>query len=522
MGIITNEKLLIMQHYLCKIVDKFAEQKPDAIALKTDKASVTYYNLNKAINIISSQFYNRFPAKTRVALHLSNSIELVYSYLACFKSGMIAVPLSTKLKTDELTFILSQTQSECLITHSDLTKELNNLDWKKTNIKSIFMIDNSSDEVNFSAASFKTLLKDDKSLNNPSLPEYTDPAAIFFTSGSTGKPKGIIHSHSSLSAMADNLADYGDLTGEDIFLVSEAMTNASGCTHAMSALYMGATAALINESSDVKQLVTSIAYHKPTILSIMGKLNHDIINDQTLSANDFASVKVNLTGGDKITKQLLLDFKEKTHVPLRQGYGMSEMLCITVNKSNDVSKLGSIGTPTKQVNIRLLSMDGQAIAEGKPGVVWAHGANKMLGYWQDKALTHEALIDDWLCTGDLAYKDDDGYYWFYGRVKQLIIRQGDNISPLEIEEILAQHPAVKMAGVIGKPDAIEGEVPIAFIVPKENTKPTSAELIKFISQKMEEFKVPAEIHVVASLPLTKSNKIDRLRLKELYLSDVRS
>jgi long-chain acyl-CoA synthetase len=246
----------------------------------------------------------------------------------------------------------------------------------------------------------------------------------------------------------------------------------------------------------------------------MGKANFEIINDPSITAADFQSVRVNLTGGDKITQALLKNFKEKTHVTLRQGYGMSEVLCITVNKSSAPHKLGSIGTPTKELSIFLVDKNQQPVSEGQVGEVLVSGPNVMLNYWHDIALTQKTIVNGMLHTGDLAYKDEDGYYWFYGRLKQLIVREGNNISPLEIEEVLMQHEAVKLVGVTGKADAQEGAVPIAFVVLKNKNVDADA-LLTFAASRLEDFKIPAAIYIVNHLPLTASNKIDRNRLQAL-------
>lgn len=339
-------------------------------------------------------------------------------------------------------------------------------------------------------------------------------AAVFFTSGSTSKPKGVMHSQSSLLAMADNIADCVDLTETDIFLINEAITNASGCSQTMSALCRGGTAAIIDERSNVKELIQGIHKFKATILAIIGKLNFDIINDPNISDHDFESVRINFTGGDRISKEFILAFEQKTKIHLQQGYGMSEILCITANKSRELNKVGSIGKETKKVSISLLNDNLEPIENNMPGIAWVTGPNLMLGYWQNEDLNKSVFKDNWFCTGDLLYQDKEGFYWFYGRAKQLIIRQGDNISPLEIEDLHIQHPAIKIAGVTGKPDPEEGEVPIAFVVLAEGRTATPEEIMSFFSKKIEEYKVPTEIHIVQTLPLTKSNKIDRQKLKE--------
>jgi len=499
---------------LCDQLEKFSKSNSTKVAMLTTDKSITYSQLWKKINDLAGHFNLLIKKNETVAIQLPNCFELVYSYFACFKIGVIIVPLSIKLKWDEIQYLLDQTQPSYFISHSHVSDEWKNIEWKNTSIKQMILIDKPQNKLNHPFLLFEDLLKENLIASPKSLSASNQVAAIFFTSGSTGKPKGVEHTHDSLAAMANNIAYCVDLTEQDRFLVCEAMTNASGCTHMTATLATGATAILIDEPEDVDIFLQAIKDYQPTILSIMGKTNYDIINHPSVIAADFQSVRINITGGDKVSKQMLQDFKAKTKVTLRLGYGMSEVLCITVNKSDDPKKLGSIGSATTRVKIRLLDSNKQPVPIGKPGRVWVSGPNVMCGYWNDKPLTQETLQQGWLDTGDLAYQDQDQFFWFHGRAKQLIIREGANISPLEVEEVLAQHPAVKVVAVVGKSDQAEGEVPVAFVILKDNIHVSSQELINFSQERLEDYKVPVAIYVVKSMPLTESNKIDRQKLKE--------
>jgi len=504
-----------MSKYLFQMIQGHSQDMPDKTALICNKEKVTYRQLYETSLSLAIQFAKQLPPNSTIALHLPNSLQLVYAYLGCLAAGALVVPLSIKLKSPEINYILKQTKPAYFISHHDNLAELNDVDFHNDNFQKLFIVNGihpTPQQLNKFSQAFEALLI--QSHENFSLPSPPTEAAVFFTSGSTGVPKGVVHSHSSLFAMAENIAYCADLTSEDKFYVSEAMTNASGFTHIMSSLCSGATAILAEEINNLSRFVKELRFYQPTVLSIMGKANFDIVNDASITPADFKSVRVNLTGGDKITQSLLNAFKEKTNVSLRQGYGMSEVLCITMNKSSSANKLGSIGTATRDVKISLMDKNHQPVPNGQVGEVLVSGPNIMLKYWDDATLTQKTIVNDMLCTGDLAYMDQDGYYWFYGRLKQLIVRGGDNISPFEIEEVLMQHDAVKSAGVIGKPDALEGEVPVAFVVLK-NKSVGSSELLAFAANQLEEFKIPAFIYIVDHLPLTKSNKIDRNKLKEL-------
>ena len=500
---------------LFQMIWTYSQETPDKVALICNNEEVTYRQLYETSHSLAIQLAKRLAPGSTVVLHLPNSLQLIYAYLGCFAAGLIVVPMSIKLKSPEINYILKQTKPAYFISHHDNLAELQEINFDNDNFQKLFIVNGIKQikhQLPDAAHSFEELLIYSK--ENFSLPTPPTEAAVFFTSGSTGTPKGVVHSHSSLFAMAKNIAYCADLSREDKFYVSEAMTNASGFTHVMSALCNGATVILADEINVLSSFVKDLRFYQPTILSIMGKANFEIVHDSSITAADFQSVRVNLTGGDKITKSLLKKFKEKTNVSLRQGYGMSEVLCITINKSPYPNKLGSIGTATKDVTIILADKNHQPVSAGQVGEVLVSGPNVMLKYWNDVPLTQKTIVNGMLCTGDLAYMDQDGYYWFYGRLKQIIVRGGDNISPFEIEEVLMQHDAVKLVGVVGKPDILEGEVPVAFVVLKnKNVDPN--ELLAFTASRLEEFKIPTIIYIVDHLPLTKSNKIDRNKLKEL-------
>lgn len=281
--------------------------------------------------------------------------------------------------------------------------------------------------------------------------------------------------------MADSMVQACDLEAEDRFLLSESMSNASGCTHLTLTLAHGATAIIV-EGIDTSTLAATLRQTRPTIMSVMGKGNIDILQEPTLAREDFQSVRFNFTGGDKISPAFIRSFEAKTGVHIRYGYGMSECLLIAVNKSTSSTKYGSVGLPCPSTSLMLCDESGQQVRRGETGEIWVQGENIMQGYWANPQASAAVLVDGWLRSGDLAWQDDEGYLWISSRLKNIIIRNGDNISPYEIEEVLASHPCVKIAGVIGIADDNEGAVPAVAI---ELAAPcTQAEIEQFLQERL--------------------------------------
>lgn len=501
-----------MNHnFIFNIIKRHAQVKPQKIAIMQNNIQITYAQLSNALDKIAAFFQYKKISNHVVVLHLPNCIELVYAYLGCFRSGAIAQPLSVKAKAFEIEYALEQTQARYLITNKKGLTEINKINRNKTKFKQIILIDQSISDKNY--WSFSDFLNHDYLLQQQ-LPEFEAPAAIFYTSGSTGRPKGVTHSHHSIVASADNMADGIDMNDEDRLLVCEAITNASGCEHVFLSLFANGTAIIVDEFN-IHHFTQQLHQYRPTLLCIMGKGNFDIMADDNLRLDDFKSVRMNVTGGDKVTKQLIIQFKEKTGTPLVLSYGMSEILCIAINKSDDPKKIGSVGKAMKNIQMKILDKNNKPVMQGDVGELWVTGPNMMLGYWKNPEETARTIINGWLRTGDLVSQDREGYYWFHGRIKQLIIRDGDNIAPLEIEEILMQHPAVHIAAVVGKQDEKVGEVPIAFVEINKNAKVTTKSLIEFATTHLEDYKVPVEIHIMQQLPRTRTHKIDRSALKKL-------
>jgi long-chain acyl-CoA synthetase len=199
---------------------------------------------------------------------------------------------------------------------------------------------------------------------------------------------------------------------------------------------------------------------------------------------------------------------------LREGLGLTESCLVTANPSSGI-RIGSIGLAAPGVDIRLIDLQGRDVPPGETGEILVRSPANCVGYWNDPAATACLFTDGWMHTGDLASCDEDGYYWFKGRLKQLIIRGGSNISPQEVEEALYQHPSVLEAGVIGAPDSVYGEIVVAFISLREGHQATPEELQQFARQRLADYKVPERILYLDQLPKSPTGKVHRRALKEM-------
>jgi long-chain acyl-CoA synthetase len=232
-----------------------------------------------------------------------------------------------------------------------------------------------------------------------------------------------------------------------------------------------------------------------------------------------SSLRGLVVGGDAAPLALQQRARELFGLPLQEIYGLTESVPLIVN-ARDAVRPGSMGRALTE--LRIVNPAGEDTPDGGSGELIARSPGNCAGYWNDPAATAELLRKGWLYTGDLAERDSDGYYWFRGRIKQIIIRAGSNISPQEVEEVLYQHPAVFEAGVVGKPDAVYGETVAAFVSLRPGAKVEESELRDFARQRLADYKVPETVVILPELPKGLTGKVLRRALKEMLTGAVQA
>ena len=240
-----------------------------------------------------------------------------------------------------------------------------------------------------------------------------------------------------------------------------------------------------------------------------------LVRDHGATREHFSSLRVCMAGGDKVSAELEREFTELAGFPIDEIYGMSEIGLAAANPPDGPIKLGSIGRLAAGFAAWVRDEDRNELPIGGEGRLWIKSPANTIGYWNRQDATAETIVDGWLDTGDVVKANEDGYLWFEGRRKQIIIHDGSNICPQEVEDSLLEHASVAAAGVIGIHDPVHGENVRAYITFKEGAKrPTAAELIKFSRQRVG-YKAPEEIVVLDEMPQNATGKIDRVTLKKL-------
>ena len=266
---------------------------------------------------------------------------------------------------------------------------------------------------------------------------------------------------------------------------------------------------------DTDEIIPLFNEHQPTLLWMLPAALITLVHDQRVSRDLFGSLRLCTSGGDKVPAELEHSFTEMTGLMIDECWGMSEIGFSTVSPPSGINKPGSVGNLNPGFTLSIRDEDGTELQTNEKGRLWIKSRSNMIGYWDNPEATTETIQKGWLDTGDVMRVDEDGYLWFCGRKKQIIIHDGSNICPQEVEEALLEHDAVVSAGVVGIYDLVHGENVRAYITLLEGVeRPSLQELIQF-ARKQIGYKAPEEIQVINEMPINATGKVDRVSLKKM-------
>ncbi|MGW3962242.1 type I polyketide synthase [Amycolatopsis sp. NPDC005003] len=439
----------------------------------------------------------------RVAICLGNRVSTVESYFAVLRAGGVGVPLNPGSATAELAYPLADSGATVVITDTAQAARLRFAPPVKLLV--------TGDDVPAGAHSY-----DELAATEPAEPAADDldldePAWMFYTSGTTGRPKGVVSTQRNcLWSVASCYVPFPGLSDRDRVLWPLPLFHSlSHIACVLSATVVGATVRIADGGSadDVMRLLRA---EDSTFLAGVPTTYHHLVRAARQRGFAAPSLRIALAGGAVLGAGLRSEFEETFGVPLIDAYGSTETCgAITMNPPDDARVDGSCGLPVPGVGVRVVDPDtGRELPAGQEGEVWVSGPNVMLGYHNSPEATAAAMRDGWFRTGDLARRDDAGYFTICGRIKELIIRGGANIHPGEVEAVLRTAEGVADAAVGGAPHDTLGEVPVAYVIPGPSGFDPAALLAK-CREQLSAYKVPARIFEVAHLPRTASGKVRR-------------
>jgi len=274
---------------------------------------------------------------------------------------------------------------------------------------------------------------------------------------------------------------------------------------------VGGSIVIIKSLHPPRNLIQEIYTKRPTILPAFPQFYRSLVNAELPGK---LPIRICISGSAPLPGQILKDFEERFRIPLIEGYGLSEASpVVSKNPLDGTHKPGSVGVPIPNVEMSIQDDEGQVLPPNQVGEICVRGGNVMIGYWNQLEETAKAFRGDWLLTGDLGYRDKDGYYYITDRKKDMLLVNGNNVYPREIEEVIYQFPNVKETAVVGQPSERRGEQAIAFVVPNEGARIDEAALLKFIREKMADYKVPKQVIISGPLPRNATGKILKTELR---------
>ena len=435
-----------------------------------------------------------------VAVMLPNCVELVTTMFAAWYVGAALTPINPTLTHDEVRYQLDDSAAVLVVADAAAREQI------------------SSVPVMAAETVFDEPGGDERSaiseLAGPSS-ETDDPALIIYTSGTTGRPKGVILDHANLLAMSNGLIEHMHLTAADRSLLVLPLFHINGLVvGVLSVLRVGGNT-LIAPRFKAIEFWSHVEAYRPTYFSAVPTIYQMLDALDPEIRPDTSSLRFMVCGAAPMSAELIRRIEDRYGVPLVEGYGLSEgTVASVINPVDGIRKPGTVGLPLPGQTVWVVDPDGRQLPPGERGEVIISGPNVMRGYLGRPQETADTVRDGWLYTGDIGQFDQDGYLTIVDRLKDMIIRGGENVYPKEIENVFYTHPAVQEVAVVGAPDALYGEQPVAFVSIRPGYEVTGDELIEHCRGMLAPFKMPRAVHIVPELPKNPIGKISKSELKE--------
>ncbi|MFZ4682518.1 MAG: class I adenylate-forming enzyme family protein [Terrimicrobiaceae bacterium] len=484
---------------------------PDARALVSANVRWSWRELDERSNRLAAGLLGLgLEPGDRIASLMPNCPDLIVHYLACFKTGLVATPLNYRYTAPEIDHALDVSKARALLVHAERIPDL--AASALAGRLPLGRITIGTTQGTFSR--YEDLVSTELPVTTLPPPDPSAPAVIFFTSGSTGLPKGVTHTYETTAWMFAIAAAGLEIGPDDLLLAGSSLSHVGAFYLSFAALSVGA-GIVVPRTFDGDELLPLLREDRPTVLSMLPSALFALTRDHNASHADFSSLRLCRAAGDKVAAELEREFAELSGLIIDEAYGMCEVGLVTVSPPSGRIIPGSVGKAVPGVALSVRSEDGGELGPGNEGRLWIKTPAATAGYWENPTATQELFRDGWLDSGDVMRADDDGYFYFRGRKKQIIVHDGSNISPQEIEDVLLEYPGVASAGVIGIHDIVHGENVRAYITIAQGAeRPASQALIRFARSKVG-YKAPDEIVFLDEMPHTASGKVNRTELKRM-------
>ena len=480
-----------------KLPDLRAAQAPDGACIADATITLSNSEFYSKVLVAAGVFAELgIGAGDVVAVMLPNQVEFVVAMFAAWRLGAAITPINPGLTVQEATHQMNDSGAKLLINVSGATV-----------VKHVHSIPSSAlhGAVHYGAHYAGAPVDDPAAL-----------ALLIYTSGTTGLPKGVMLDQANIAAMADMSCQELQIGPADHCLLVLPLFHVNGIVASILTPLLAGSRVTIRARFDIETFFADVELLRPTYFSAVPTI-YALLNALPEQVKpDTSSLRYGICGAAPAPAELLSNFEARYGFPLVEGYGLSEGTCAsTINPFNGTRKAGTVGLPFIGQRIAIADARGQHLPPGETGEVLVQGPNVMRGYLGKPEETARTIVDGWLHTGDLGRIDADGYLSIVGRIKEMIIRGGENIYPKEIEDALSAFPGVLEAAVIGAPHETLGEIVIAYVAYRAGHSGTLEKLNEHCAERLTRYKRPAAIHVIGSLPRNAVGKIDKLKLRAM-------
>lgn len=491
-------------HFATDWLDSRSRLTPHKTAIVEAGTGVrlTYEQFNRRVNRLAGYLHRSGLGKgDRIALLAPNSSGYLELLFAAGKIGAVFVPLNYRFSNSELSYVLRDCGPRVLVYHDSYRSTV------------AALREQAEIPVVLNESEYQSVLSEADEFNGYTETDPEDPWAIIYTGGTTGYPKGAILSRRAIAWNAINTIVSWGITAHDITPVYLPMFHTGGLNAlATPVLYAGGTV-VIGKEFEPSSVIRVLEQEKCTIALFVPTMYHMLIQTPEFAEASFSSMRTFLSGGAPCP-YTVYEALWARGFNFKEGYGLTEAgpNNFYIDPQDAKRKIGSVGVPMFHNRVRLVDQNGNDVPDGETGEIWIAGPHLFSGYWNKPEATSEALADGWLRTGDLGRRDSEGYYYIVGRRKDMIITGGENVYPLEVEQLLQSHPAISEVAVIGLPDPKWGETVTAVVVTAKGRHVSGEELKAYCTGKIAGYKIPKSYLFVDELPKTSVGKIDKKKI----------
>lgn len=501
------------------LLSKRAELTPDREALYETATGrrYTYRELNERASRAANFLREELGVEKgdRVSILANNGVEYLDLFYGVAKIGAIFAPLNWRLVAAELTYIVNDNRPKVLIVGPEFVDVVAEMRPQIDVEHCVGLTDAALDGSRDYDALLAAAPPDEP--QRPPLDGET-PYCLLYTSGTTGRPKGAIIPHRQVLWNCINTAISWGLTEHDVSPVFTPLFHAGGLFAFLTPLFYLGGRVVLSKAFDADETLRIIQEEGCTVILGVPTLFRLWMDAPGFAEADFSHVHFFISGGAPCPPQLIQAWREEKKIVFRQGYGLTEVgpNCFSMTDEESVRKVGSVGKPIFHSAMRLVDEAGRDVPTGETGELLIAGPHVCSGYWNNPEATAAALEDGWFHTGDMAWRDEDGFYTIAGRFKDMIISGGENVYALEVESVFMQHEAVAEAALIGRPDEKWGEAGVMIVVLKPGATTSEEELRAFCHGKLARYKIPKQVIFVDELPHSPYGKVEKVKLKAQF------